>query len=126
MRLGDVPKAWTSFGDTGPSFLVPVRYCAHAVERRLRTGPDGVLPADHPEEWAHESRVWSSPCLTRARSSGESHPGLIGSWLESSPVADPRALSMDLAADRVDDRPVDIDEPENWERAERLAELARD
>ena len=64
--------------------------------------------------------------MTRARSSGESHPGLIGSWLESSPVADPRALSMDLAADRVDDRPVDIDEPENWERAERLAELARD
>lgn len=118
LRPGDLKEARTRFLETGSSFLVPVLRFPHPVERRLRLGSDGVLRADCPEEVGTRTQDLK-PAF---HDSGQFYVGRISSWLESSPLADPRSVGMELAADRV----VDIDEPEDWERAELLARLARD
>lgn len=118
LRPGDLREARTRLVATGCSFLVPVLRYPHPVERRLRIGPDGVLRADHPE--LLDARTQDlEPAF---HDSGQFYVGRITSWLESSPLADPRSTAMELPADQA----VDIDEPGDWERAERLAELARD
>ena len=118
LRPDDLKEAQKRFEDAASSFLVPVLRYPHPVERRLRISPDGVLRADHPEELATRTQDLE-PAF---HDSGQFYVGRIASWLESSPLADPRSVGLELAADRA----VDIDEPEDWERAERLAELARD
>ena len=118
LRPDDLKEAWTRFRDIGSSFLVPVLRYPHPVERRLRIGSDEVLRANHPEELGTRTQDLE-PAF---HDSGQFYVGRITSWLDSSPLADPRSVGMELAADRA----VDIDEPEDWVRAERLAELALD
>lgn len=118
LRPGDLKEAWTRFRETGASFLVPVLRYPHPVERRLRIGSDGVLRADHPEELGTRTQ----DLVPAFHDSGQFYLGRIASWLESSPLTDPHSVGMVLAADRA----VDIDEPDDWERAERLARLAAD
>ena len=118
LRPDDLKEAWARFRDAGPSFLVPVIRYPHPVERRLRIGPDGVLRADHPDALAARTQDLE-PAF---HDSGQFYVGRIASWLASSPIADSRSLGMELSADRA----VDIDEPVDWERAERLAWLAAD
>ena len=118
LRPDDLREARTRFEETGCSFLVPVVRYPHPVERRLRLAADGVLRADHPDELATRTQDLE-PAF---HDSGQFYVGRIAAWMGSSPLADPRSVGMELAADRA----VDIDEPEDWERAERQAELAGD
>lgn len=111
----DLRDARTRFEQTGRSFLVPVLRYPHPTERRLRIGPDGVLRADHPDGLATRTQDLE-PAF---HDSGQFYLGRIASWIKSSPLADERSMGMELGADRV----VDIDGPEDWERAERLAKL---
>lgn len=113
LRPEDLQDARTRFEETGTSFLVPVLRYPHPVERRLRISPVGVLRADHPEELATRTQDLE-PAF---HDSGQFYVGQIASWMESSPLADERSVGMELGIDRA----VDIDEPEDWERAERLA-----
>lgn len=118
LRPGDLKGAQTRFEETGRWFLVPLLRYPHPVERRLRIGPDGMIRADHPEDLATRTQDLE-PAF---HDSGQFYIGRIAAWLESTPLADPRSVGMELAADRA----VDIDWPEDWERAELLAELSRD
>lgn len=113
LRPEDLQDARTRFEETGTSFLVPVLRYPHPVERRLRISPVGVLRADQPEELATRTQDLE-PAF---HDSGQFYVGQIASWMESSPLADERSVGMELGIDRA----VDIDEPEDWERAERLA-----
>ncbi len=114
----DLRAARTRFEQSEPSFLVPVLRYPHPVERRLRIGPAGALRSDDPEALTTRTQDFE-PAFHDA---GQFYIGRIVSWMASSPLADPRSVGMRLAADRA----VDIDEPEDWERAERLAGLIRE
>jgi len=118
LRPGDLQAARTRFERSEPSFLVPVLRYPHPVERRLRIGLDGVIRADDPEALATRTQDLE-PAFHDA---GQFYIGRIESWMASSPLADPHSVGMELATDRA----VDIDEPEDWERAERLAGLVRE
>jgi pseudaminic acid cytidylyltransferase len=118
LRVEDLQRAQDTMERAEAAFLVPVLRYPHPVERRLRIGQDGRLRADDPEHLSTRTQDLE-PAFHDA---GQFYVGCIASWLESSPLEHERTVGMKLAADRA----VDIDEPEDWERAERLAELAGD
>lgn len=113
----DLDRARVRLASGGARFLVPVLRYPHPVERRLRIGTDGVLRADHPEHLSTRTQDLE-PAFHDA---GQFYVGSIAAWMGSSPLADASSVGMELAADRA----VDIDEPQDWERAERIAGLAR-
>lgn len=114
LRPDDLRRARTLLEQTDAPFLVPVLRYSHPVERRLRIGHDGRLRADESEHLATRTQDLE-PAF---HDSGQFYVGRIQSWMESSPLADDRSVGMELAPDSA----VDIDELEDWERAERLAE----
>ena len=118
LRTEDLQRAQDMMERADAAFLVPVLRYPHPVERRLRIGQDGRLWADDPEHLSTRTQDLE-PAFHDA---GQFYVGRITSWLVSSPLADERTVGMELAADHA----VDIDGPEDWERAERLAELAGD
>lgn len=118
LRTEDLRRAQDIMERAEAAFLVPVLRYPHPVERRLRIGQDGRLWADDPGHLSTRTQDLE-PAFHDA---GQFYVGCIASWLESSPLEHERTVGMEFAADRA----VDIDEPEDWERAERLAALASD
>lgn len=97
-------------------FLVPVLRYPHPVERRLRIDAAGMIVADEPQHLATRTQDLE-PAFHDA---GQFYIGRLHAWVdarETSPLASGRALAWELPADSA----VDIDEPEHWARAERLA-----
>lgn len=118
LKPDDLRRAQKVMERTNSAFLVPILRYPHPVERRLRIGQDGHLRADDPEYLSMRTQDLE-PAFHDA---GQFYVGRIASWLASSPLAHERTIGMELAADRA----VDIDEPGDWERAERLAKLVGD
>lgn len=114
----DLRRAKDMIERPGTAFLVPVLRYTHPVERRLRISRGGRLLADDP---AHLS-TRTQDLAPAFHDAGQFYVGRIASWLVSSPLTDERTVGMEVAANRA----VDIDTPEDWERAERFAEFATD
>lgn len=106
------------FAGSDADFLVPVLRYPHPVERRLRIDEAGRLRPDEPGHVATRSQDLD-PAY---HDSGQFYIGLLAAWKDDlSPLAEGRAIAWELAADDA----VDIDEPADWARAERLAQLRR-
>jgi N-acylneuraminate cytidylyltransferase len=107
-----------SFVQSDSDFLIPVVRYPHPVERRLRLSEDGFLVPDEPAGIA--SRSQDLPLAFH--DAGQFYIGSIASWQRFSPLATGRNIPFEMDADTA----VDIDEPEHWLRAERLARLLED
>ncbi len=87
------------------------------VQRAFTIGPDGGLAMREPEHRFTRSQDLP-PCYFDA---GQFYWGRRDAWLSEEPMYGPRARAVVLPPGRV----VDIDLPEDWERAERLFALRR-
>lgn len=104
------------FAGSDADFLVPVLRYPHPVERRLRIDEVGRLRPDEPDHVVTRSQDLD-PAY---HDSGQFYFGRLAAWKErSSPLAAGRAIAWELSADDA----VDIDEPADWDRAEKLAQL---
>lgn len=113
IRQIDLLAAARRFEGVEAEFLVTVLRFPHPVERRLRMDESGTLRPDEPQHLASRTQDLR-PAFHDA---GQFYLGRIGSWLESSPLQSGSSIGFELPKDRV----VDIDRPEDWELAERLA-----
>lgn len=109
--------AWERFVHSEPDFLIPVLRYPHPVERRLRMTPAGVLIADEPLAL----RLRSQDLEPAFHDAGQFYVGTIGAWMASTPLADGQNVPFELPAGSA----IDVDEPDHWVYAERLAR-ARD
>jgi N-acylneuraminate cytidylyltransferase len=96
-------------------FLIPVLRYPHPVERRLRISQDGLLLPDEPASVTSRSQDLP-PAFHDA---GQFYVGSISSWQRFSPLTSGRNLPFEMPPHSA----VDIDEPQHWLWAERLAEL---
>jgi len=111
-----ISEAAERFLKSDADFLIPVLRYPHPVERRLRIDSAGRLIADEPELLASRSQDLG-PAFHDA---GQFYIGRIFAWNDEglqSPLGSGHALAWEISTDHA----VDIDEPEHWARAERLA-----
>jgi pseudaminic acid cytidylyltransferase len=104
-----------TFDASRMDFLVPVLRYAHPVERRMRRTAEGYLAADDPVALG----IRSQDLQPAYHDAGQFYVGTFGAWATLSPLASGRNLGFEVPADEA----IDIDEPEHWERAERLARM---
>lgn len=100
---------------SGADFLVPVLRFPHPVERRLRMDAGGLLRGDDPS--GLDMRTQDLP--PAFHDAGQYYVGSIANWRRATPLTAARTLGLEQASDTV----VDLDEPQDWERAERLMRL---
>lgn len=115
LRAATLLSANDAFGRSAADFLVPVLRFPHPVERRLRVGRDGILVPDEPD--ALQTRTQDlEPAFHDA---GQFYLGRFLAWQRLAPLASGRSMAYEVPHDDA----VDIDEPEHWARAERLAHV---
>lgn len=114
----DLQAAARRFDASGAPFLVPVLRYPHPIERRVRIHSDGTIRPDEPARIDARTQDLA-PAYHDA---GQYYIGRIRAWRSSSPLIDPHTVGLEIPPDAA----VDVDEPDQWERAERLARLMAD
>ena len=116
LTVDAIKDAADRFLQSDADFLIPVLRYPHPVERRLRINRAGLLVADEP----HELLVRTQDLQPAYHDAGQFYIGKLRSWTNNgsaSVLNSGRALAWEMSRELA----VDIDEPEHWERAERLA-----
>lgn len=101
------------YRDSVPNFLYSVLRYPHPVERRLAMSEDGRVHPVQPEYTATRTQDFEP----KFHDAGQFYVGSIAAWQADSPILSEDAVGFELSRDSV----VDIDEPEDWARAEALA-----
>lgn len=103
------------FRSAGTDFLLSVLRYPHPVERRLVMDDRGVVRSADPARIGMRTQDLA-PTFHDA---GQFYVGTIAAWRTSSPLESGSALGFELPGHAV----VDIDQPEDWTRAEVLAQV---
>ena len=112
---GTLAAATEQFRSAGPEFLLSVVRYPHPVERRLLMDDHGIVRAADPALIGTRTQDLS-PAFHDA---GQFYVGSIAAWTTSSPLESGNTLGFELPGHSV----VDIDEPDDWTRAELLAKV---
>jgi N-acylneuraminate cytidylyltransferase len=99
----------------GVDYAVPVTSFPFPIQRALRVHDDGSTTLFQPEH----QRTRSQDLEPAWHDAGQFYAGTRAAWLAEAPLFSPRTRVVPLPRWRVQD----IDTPEDWERAERIAAL---
>lgn len=116
MSSRDIDRGFDVLRDDSPDLVLSVARFNAAPQRAQRVDETGALTYVYPEH-----RLTRSQDLEPLyHDAAQFVWGTDAAWTE--PLPNPRIAPLTVAADRV----VDIDEPDDWERAERLFRSLRD
>ncbi|SFK98084.1 pseudaminic acid cytidylyltransferase [Celeribacter marinus] len=99
----------------GASYAMAVTRYDYPIQRALRRGEDGAVSMIDPAQM----QVRSQDLEPAWHDAGQFYWGRAATWASQLPVFDRRAHGVGLPSSRV----VDIDTPEDWERAEALFQV---
>lgn len=99
--------------ESGAKFAIAVTTYNYPIQRALLRGSDGAVSMMNPDQM----QTRSQDLVTAWHDAGQFYWGRVGDWRQSSGVFGNGAFGVELPAYRV----VDIDTPEDWERAETLS-----
>ena len=99
----------------GASYAMAVTRFDYPIQRALRRSEDGAVSMIDPAQM----QVRSQDFEPAWHDAGQFYWGLAATWASQIPVFDDRAHGVELPSSRV----VDIDTPEDWDRAEALFQV---
>ena len=111
LAISDLSAAFKLLQTSPNSFVYPVTEYAHPIQRALRFLPDGQMELLHPE---HES-TRTQDLQTTYHDAGQFYWGRASSWIEHK-VMHSIASGLIIPTWRV----IDIDNDDDWKRAELL------
>ncbi len=117
LTAGMLAEADERYRALAPEFLASVLRYPHPVERRLVMDRRGRIRPVHPEHTATRTQ----DLAPSYHDAGQFYVGSVTAWRTGSPIVSADAVGFEIPRDSV----VDIDEPEDWEQAERLGALRR-
>lgn len=115
LSVATLQDAAREYGESGSAFLYSVLRYPHPVERRLAMDQHGRVRPVHPEH----AKTRTQDLVATFHDAGQFYVGSVQAWLAGAPILSEDAVGLELPGDSV----VDIDEPEDWVRAERVAML---
>jgi N-acylneuraminate cytidylyltransferase len=108
-------EAAARFRAADADFLLSILRYPHPIERRLLINASGLVRPVDPSRMAMRTQDLT-PWFHDA---GQFYVGPLGAWRISSPLESSRTVGSELPVHAV----VDIDEPDDWARAELLAQV---
>ena len=101
----------------GASYAMAVTRFDYPIQRALRRGGDGEMSMIDPAQ----IKVRSQDLEPAWHDAGQFYWGLAATWASQTPIFDSRAHGVELPSSRV----VDIDTPQDWDRAEALFQVLK-